>query len=693
MGRLWRALRSPRLTASLIVGLAVLAAVVAGSALGPLFVDTSKSQVGAVPPSLAPTAEYPLGTDSQGRDMLAVMVVATPQTLRMGMIAGLVGIGIGLLLGLLSGFFGGAPDTVIRVLADSLMTVPGIAILIIIASNVESMSVELMAITVASLAWMYPTRTIRAQVLSIRERAYTAVARANGQSELEVLFREIMPNLMPYIAASLVGAISGAILATVGLESLGLGAENVHTLGTTIYWARRYSAILRGQWWWWGPPIAIISLIFIGLFLVSVGLDRIANPTLAGLAPARRGRRQPQAKAAAGSVPAGAAPYISPVSNGGDGAEGGQAPSPILVVEDLRVVFETRAGEGAAVDGVSFRLAPGERMGLIGESGCGKTTLATALMAMTRPPGRIAGGRVLLEGRDLLALNEAELRRVRLSEIALVPQAAMNSLNPVMRIRDQIADAVLAHNKAVSPPELAALVEQALRQVGLPPSAANRFPHQLSGGMKQRAAMAIATVLRPKLIIADEPTSALDVVVQRQVMVTLGRVQKKLGAATILIGHDMGLVAQFSDSVGVLYAGKLVERGAVDDVLASPLHPYTRLLIDSLPNLETRASFVGIPGLPPALFDRPAGCRFHPRCPFAFDRCRQEEPALQALNGRQVACHLYPAHAALPALPGSAAVSHEQTASLAPVPAIAQTATAPTATTQTETTRAEGVDA
>jgi peptide/nickel transport system ATP-binding protein len=327
----------------------------------------------------------------------------------------------------------------------------------------------------------------------------------------------------------------------------------------------------------------------------------------------------------------------------------------VLQVENLRVVFDTPAGEGAAVDGVSFTLRPGERMGLIGESGCGKTTMATALMALTRPPGRIAGGSVRLAGRELLTLSDAEMRHIRHKEIALMPQAAMNSLNPVMRIRDQIVDAVLAHESNLSQQELDRIVEHALKQVGLPPHVASRFPHQLSGGMKQRAAMAIATVLRPQLIIADEPTSALDVVVQRQVMITLSRVQKELGAATILIGHDMGLIAQFSNSVGVLYAGKLVERGPIDDVLASPLHPYTRLLIDSLPDTRTRNSFVGIPGLPPALFNRPSGCRFHPRCPFAFDRCRQEEPPLALAGGRQVACHLYPTHTELPPLPQTVA--------------------------------------
>lgn len=633
MGGFSRLFRSQRLSTALIAGLIILAGVLLFSLLGPRFVDVQRALVGEVEPSKPPGGDYLLGTDSQGRDMLAVMVVAIPQTLKMGLIAGLVGIGIGLLLGLLSGFFGGPLDALIRVLADSLMTVPGIAILIIIASNVESMSIEVMALTVACLAWMAPTRTIRSQVLSIRERGYTAVARANGQSELEVLFREIMPNLLPYIAASLVGAINGAILATVGLESLGLGADDVHTLGTTIYWARRYSAILRGQWWWWGPPIAVISLIFVGLFLLSIGLDRIANPTLRSL-PKQIKRRIKRAKAA-----------LTPVV-------GGQQ-APLLQVENLTVVFDTPAGVGAAVDNISFSLQPGERMGLVGESGCGKTTMATALMSLVRAPGRIADGQIILDGRDLLQLRDGELRRARLQEIALMPQAAMNSLNPVMRIRDQIIDAVVAHEPGKSQAELNTMVEDALLKVGLPAAVGNRYPHQLSGGMKQRATLAIATVLRPKLIIADEPTSALDVVVQRQVMMTLARVQRDLGAAAILIGHDMGLIAQFSDTIGVLYAGKLVERGPIDAVLAAPRHPYTRLLVESLPELDERKDFVGIPGLPPALFDRPAGCRFHPRCPFAFDRCRREEPQPQPVNGVQVACHLYPTHSELPPLPAT----------------------------------------
>ncbi len=272
--------RSPRWNASLVIGLTIIGAVLLLSLLGARLVDAANGIFGAVQASQSPSAQHPLGTDSQGRDVLTMLVLGTPQTFRIGLIAGLVGVCIGLVCGLVAGYLGGLVDATIRVISDSLMTVPGIAILLVIAINVGHMTVELMGLTVAALSWMYPTRQIRAQVLSIRERPFIAVARASGASEGEIIFGEIMPNLLPYIAASFVGATSGAMLASVGLEALGLGTNDVHTLGTMIYWAQKYSAVLRGQWWWFGPPIAMIATIFIGLFFVSAGIDRFANPRL-----------------------------------------------------------------------------------------------------------------------------------------------------------------------------------------------------------------------------------------------------------------------------------------------------------------------------------------------------------------------------------------------------------------------------
>jgi peptide/nickel transport system ATP-binding protein len=237
-------------------------------------------------------------------------------------------------------------------------------------------------------------------------------------------------------------------------------------------------------------------------------------------------------------------------------------------------------------------------------------------------------------------LDEEGVRALRLAGIALVPQGSMNSLNPVLRIGQQIADALADHGLRLGRRDEERRVASLLAEVGLPASVARMYPHELSGGMKQRACIAIAISLRPRVIIADEPTSALDVVVQRQVMATLARVQQELGAAVILVGHDMGLMAQFVDRLGVMYAGRLVEVAPIADIISRPRHPYTRALIASLPSLETRGVLAGIPGLAPLLRDLPSGCAFHPRCGLATDRCRIERPVLRDIAGAQVACHL-----------------------------------------------------
>jgi peptide/nickel transport system ATP-binding protein len=330
------------------------------------------------------------------------------------------------------------------------------------------------------------------------------------------------------------------------------------------------------------------------------------------------------------------------------------ATAAILRVEDVHVQFRTPRGVVRAVDGVSFALRPGERFGLVGESGSGKSTIALALMRLIKPPGQITGGRMLLGDDDLATLPEPAMRAVRMARIALIPQGAMNSLNPVMRIKQQMLDGILAHRAAWEAGQgtnghgsnarrhweerIGALLES----VGLRREVADRYPHELSGGMKQRVCIAIAIALRPSIIIADEPTSALDVVVQRQIMQTLGAVQARLGAAVLLIGHDMGLMAQFVDRVGVMYGGKLLEIGPTQEVFAEPLHPYTQVLIASLPSFEHETTFVKIPGQPHSPLNPPSGCVFHPRCPRAFDACPARVPQLREVRpGRFVACHLY----------------------------------------------------
>ncbi len=266
---------SPMLTA----GLGLMAAILLFCVAGPLFVDTDAAQPLSVTPRLSPSAEYPFGTDDAGRNLLAVMVLGVPLTLRIGLLAGSVGLGVGILLGFGSGYIGGKVDTLIRGTVDTLLTVPSLVVLISIASTIrEEISVEIMALVVASLAWMWPTRTIRAQVLSLRERAYVQMATLNGMSSLEIIWKELFPNLLPYLAANFAGAVSGAVLATIGLEALGLGPQNEPTVGMTIYWAISFSALIRGMWWWWAIPIAFLAMLFVSLILIAAGLDELANP-------------------------------------------------------------------------------------------------------------------------------------------------------------------------------------------------------------------------------------------------------------------------------------------------------------------------------------------------------------------------------------------------------------------------------
>ncbi len=269
------------------------------------------------------------------------------------------------------------------------------------------------------------------------------------------------------------------------------------------------------------------------------------------------------------------------------------------------------------------------------------------MLRLIKPPGRIESGQMLLEGDNLLDFTEEAMRQVRLARIALVAQGAMNSLNPVLRVNDQIRDGLRDHGVRLSGRALDERVRDLLHSVGLRREVATMYPHELSGGMKQRVCIAIAISMRPKLIIADEPTSALDVVVQRQVMDTLLKVQEDLGASIILIGHDMGLMAQVVDRVGIMYAGNLAEVSPVSPLFREPLHPYSELLIASLPTLSVKEAFQGIPGLPPSLLHRPQGCSFRSRCPRAMERCATIEPLLREVRpDRRVACHLYDAEQA-----------------------------------------------
>lgn len=318
---------------------------------------------------------------------------------------------------------------------------------------------------------------------------------------------------------------------------------------------------------------------------------------------------------------------------------------PVLRVKNLCVYYETPKGDVLAVDGINFDLYEGETLGLVGESGSGKSTAAMGILQLVTPPGRIADGEVLLEGRDLIGLSDQALRATRWLKLALIPQGAMNSLNPTMRVSDQIKDVIIAHEGRKANRGIKTRILELLTMVGLPGRVYDVYPHELSGGMKQRVCIAMAISLNPTIIIADESTSALDVVVQRVVAQTMLKVKEALGVSMIMIGHDMGLMAQMVDRVAVMYAGKIVEIASVRDIFREPKHPYSQILIDSVPSLKERKPLRIVEGITHDPRNPPPGCIFQLRCPFVMEKCRVIPPAMREVNpGQQVACHLYEAN-------------------------------------------------
>ena len=299
----------------------------------------------------------------------------------------------------------------------------------------------------------------------------------------------------------------------------------------------------------------------------------------------------------------------------------------LLEVENLSIGYRTRKGYLQAVEGISFSLEEGKSLGFVGESGCGKTTIGMALMGLLPPNGSVTQGQILFEGDDLLKLSDAEMRRIRWRKIAMIFQAAMNALNPVHRVDDQVSEAILAHNPDLGKTNAMKEVEGLFQLVGIPGNRMRDYPHQYSGGMKQRAIIAMALACRPKLIIADEPTTALDVIVQDQILEETRKLQREFNISMVFISHDISIIADVCHDIGIMYAGQLVEYGPKEEVFRSPCHPYTRALISSYPTLTGKKSrLTPIPGETPNLINPPAGCRFCDRCPGAKTSCKTEPP-------------------------------------------------------------------
>ena len=312
----------------------------------------------------------------------------------------------------------------------------------------------------------------------------------------------------------------------------------------------------------------------------------------------------------------------------------------LIEVENLKLYFITRRGPAKAVDNIGFSIEKNQTLGLIGESGCGKTTTAMSLMKFIKPPGQIIGGSIRYMGNDIVPMTDEQMRQLRGKEISIIRQEAQNALNPVLTIGKQITEMILEHESVTKETALARAKKQ-LNLVGISDQRITSYPHEFSGGMKQRAMAAIATACNPKFLILDEPTTGLDVVVQRQILVMLRDLKKELSLTAVFISHDLSVVAETCDRVAVMYAGKIMEESDTVSLYKTPLHPYSKALIGAYPSLKgARKQLKSIPGAPPSLIDPPQGCRFAPRCELVQDICSKEEPLVNTIDGRRVACHM-----------------------------------------------------
>ncbi len=316
----------------------------------------------------------------------------------------------------------------------------------------------------------------------------------------------------------------------------------------------------------------------------------------------------------------------------------------VLQLENLTTNYQIMRGWVKAAENVSFELEKGKALGLVGESGCGKTTVALSILKILPPGGKIKSGKILFEGKDLVPLNDKEMRKIRWKGISIVFQGSMNALNPVFKVGDQIVEAIRLHEPDVSKSDAHSRAEALLEMVGVESSRVNNYPHEFSGGMRQRALIAMALAANPSVLLADEPGTALDVIVQAQVLQLMRSLKEKLGLSMLMISHDLSIVAEVCERVAIMYAGRVVEYGDVEAIFKEPLHPYTQGLLGAFPSIgEMRKKLISIPGQPPDLLDPPKGCRFNPRCPYVMDVCREKDPQLEKAGSgdHYVSCFLY----------------------------------------------------
>jgi len=613
----WALLARNRMAAGGLVVVGAVAAVALAAPLLPL-PDPDATRLGErLMPLFSPG--HPLGTDPLGRDLLSRIVWGTRVSLAVGAVASLFAAVAGSAVGVVAGYQRRWLDSLLMRGIDVLMAFPYLLLaLAIVAALGPGLVNAMLAISVVNIPFF--ARTVRGATLGIAGRPFVDAARLAGMGHARILWGEVLPNVLPVIMITLTTTLGWMILETAGLSFLGLGAQPPQAdLGSMLGEGRGLIVT--------APHVAtvpglVILLLVIGINLLGDGIRDVLDPRLRAGVPERPGM----------------ATAVGPKVGAEPTAESGGA---VLAVTGLSTRFRLGGRTARAVEDVSFTVGRGECLGIVGESGCGKSVTALSLLRLVpTPPGEVDAGRVAFGGRNLLAVAPAELTRLRGGRIAYVFQDPDTSLHPMIPVGWQIAEAVRVH-QGVGWRAATARAVALLGQVGIPDPAsrARAHPHELSGGMRQRVAIAMALANDPELLVADEPTTALDVTVQAQVLGLLDRLRRERGMAVMLITHDFGVVREVCERVVVMYAGRVVETGPVRDVVGMPRHPYTRRLIACAPRVgEADRPLTEIPGLPPAPDTLPPGCAFADRCELAVAACRAPVPLETPTAARTVRC-------------------------------------------------------
>jgi peptide/nickel transport system permease protein len=591
------------------------------------------------PTQAPPSAAHWFGTTTGfGADVLSQVVYGSRTALEVVLLSVVLAIIVGVPLGLISGYVGGWLDRVLVLITDALFAFPSLLLALVVSIAVvggsSSAGGGILAAAVSITVVYIPQyfRVVRNATVSVRERPFVEAARALGAKPGAVMRRYVFGNVVQSVP--IIATINGAdaILTLAGLGFLGFGIEPSSAAEWGYQLNKALPDMASGIWWTAIFPGTAIVLLVLGLSLIGESLNDVVDPLLRSkrlknvILPARLGSTgAPSMTSSASAAPAGVA----------GGADPGDT---VISVKDLRVWYAGTAGPIKAVDGVSFDLKKGEVLGLVGESGCGKSTLGRAMLGLT-PSTAGLDGRLEFRGRNMLENSARDWQKVRGAGLGMIFQEPMTRLDPLMRVSDHFREAIRTHER-ISKKEADRRALEALRALGIPPSRYKNYPHEFSGGMRQRIMIALALSTRPGFVVADEPTTALDVLVEAQIIEVLGQIRDTLHPAMMLITHNLGIIGRVCDRVAVMYAGRIVEQGTVNEVFGDPKHPYTQALLGATISLET-TELKSIPGAPPDLGDLPPGCRFAERCPFAMEACLSIAPRKLSVVGRTVECHLY----------------------------------------------------